>query len=624
MKKRIQILSSFVVFVAFFMAVSPNLSAQCVIDSGVPNMPGIYPPVPPNANGCEYYETDITFVLPQDTTVTIAGNTLTLPFTFFRIDSVVGLPPGLTWECNLTPECEYIVNEDSAMIDTLGCIRISGTPQTPGFYPLTVHLTANVEIFGSTQDQPSTFISSLTVGPCPFVGDCYTINQSSSCNPTAIDFTNNIPSNGHPGFSYQWNINGPGGYSFSSHDENPPSQFLPEGGDYFVDYQATIDTAGFFLNGVTIDSVVCTDLLDAADLYWILIDPSGIEIVNTSSNPLSNIGNSLPLATGISNIKLDTGIYEFQVWDRDNIIPDAGCTNNATGSGASMFFSVPTSNTGFVTLTELGLKVTFLFDNPISVVNCSDTIHVDSTPPPPTIFSESQFVCAGDSLELSIVSDDSIQWYLDGNPITDANSSSYQATEGGTYTVEVIDLDNFCSNTSVDFVIQSVEVTSPDITFDGDFTLFVTMPDSQYSYQWYDNDDNLVGSGDSLKPDQSGSYYAVAVDTVSGCTSAPSEVVKALLSSLDQLASSVAEINLYPNPASDHITVSFNLVKPQPVKLTMHDLFGKTIKIQTLSPSAGSFQQRIKLGRIPSGIYVVSLEFEDGTFREKVVVRNQN
>ena len=92
MKKRIKTLSSIFIFFFIFLASLPNLSAQCVIDSGVPNMPGIYPPIPPDANGCEYYETDITFLLPQDTTVNVFGNTLNIPFIYFQIDSVVGLP----------------------------------------------------------------------------------------------------------------------------------------------------------------------------------------------------------------------------------------------------------------------------------------------------------------------------------------------------------------------------------------------------------------------------------------------------------------------------------------------------------------------------------------------------
>ena len=620
MKKRIKTLSSIFIFFFIFLASLPNLSAQCVIDSGVPNMPGIYPPIPPDANGCEYYETDITFLLPQDTTVNVFGNTLNIPFIYFQIDSVVGLPLGLTWECNLAPDCKYIVHEDSAMIDTFGCIKISGTPLTPGYYPITVHLTANVIVLGSPQNQAATFTSSLTVGPCPFIGACYTINQSGFCNPVAIDFTNNIPSNGHPGFSYQWDITGPSGFSYSTTDETPFSQVFPEGGDYVIDYQATIDTAGFFLNSVVIDSVACTDILDPADLYWILIDPSGTEIVNTSANPLSNSGNNLPVNTGISNIKLDTGMYEFQVWDSDNLIPDGGCTNNAIGSGASLFFSVPTSNTGFVSITQFGLTVTFLFDNPISVVNCTDTITIEPTPPVPSIVSESNIVCEGDSIALSVVSNDSIQWYLDGVAISGANNPVLYVNGAGMYSVEVINPNSFCSNISADFVVQQVSVSVPDVNFDGDHTLSILMPNAQYTYQWYDNDDNLVGSGTSWMPSGSGSYYAVATDTASGCQSAPSELIKALLSALDQLAGSVSDIKVYPNPASEQFTVAYDLMKPQKVAVRLYDMVGKMVLVQTFDPASGSLQKVIKVSQIPSGVYLLSLEFEEGSFREKVVI----
>ncbi|MEZ4776657.1 MAG: T9SS type A sorting domain-containing protein [Bacteroidia bacterium] len=598
---------------------SHSLFAQCVIDSGVPAVPGIYPPVLNDADGCEFYEMDITFFLPRDTTVNFAGQNLTFPFNYFSIDSIAGLPQGLSWQCNLD-SCVYYVHPDSANVDTLGCIRIFGTPTTPGFFPIVVYITANVIIFNNPADQPGTYAASLKVGPCPFIGDCYTYNLSSFCEPAVLDIANNIPSNGKPGFSYSWSLTGPGGPVYTTSDEDPFPQVLGEGGDYILHYQATVDTTGYFLNSVVIDSTNCNDLLDAGDLYWILKDPAGNELINTSANPITNGSANLPLNTGIANIQLDTGVYEFQVWDYDQIGNDDGCATNSGGSGASVFLTVPPLNAGVVTVVNSGLRVKFTIDHPVQVITCTDTIHVDSLPAIPAIQADTNRICLGDSLRLSVNTTDSVQWYFDGNPVAGAKDSALMAGAAGNYYAEVIDRNTLCAASSAVFTVQTVSVGAPSIAFDGSFTMTIASPNPNYTYSWYNANGTPAGTGTSWMPSGSGNYYAVAEDTLTGCQSEPSATIRAILSAIDPLAGILADFRLYPNPASEEIHVEGELFGTEEVFIEITDLLGKSVYQKETKLIPGHFNQTIGVRSFVPGVYFFRWVSTKGIHTQKFMI----
>ena len=120
-------------------------NAQCTPDAQFTS-PGIYPDSATNmlpAYETIAYSQTITNVVPADTCVVI----IFPPCTNLSLDSVVlesltGLPPGLTYQCD-NAECQYPGGQT-------GCAIISGTPPlgSAGTYPLTIQLNAYVGGFG--------------------------------------------------------------------------------------------------------------------------------------------------------------------------------------------------------------------------------------------------------------------------------------------------------------------------------------------------------------------------------------------------------------------------------------------------------------------------------------------
>jgi hypothetical protein len=596
--------------------------AQCVPDSLVNGTPGgIYPPVLPAATGCQYYEQVISFKFPQDTTVMFAGQTITVNFNYFTIDSITGLPPGMTWACNLAPNCRYLVHPDSSNLDTIGCVTLSGTPNIPAAYTLTVHVTATVNLFGNPSDQPTAFSRSLQVVPCEFEGDCYNLSLSDNCAPSTLSITNNVPRNGKAGFTYDWEINGPSGLVYQTGDENPFPQTLPEGGDYVVDFRADIDTIGYVLQQLEIVKLGCTDPFGGQpDLYWNLRRPNNQIIFNTQGSPVSNA--TLPLDMGITNLLLDTGQWRIQVWDDETIGAPTGCATGGNNTGANLFFTIPPAQTGTFTLTSGDLDIRFTIVNPVQTITCRDTIHVDSLPAVPTLYRDGvaldtnrTYYCARGGITLATDSRDSLEWFQDGDLILGATDTFLLVNEAGIYTVDAIDRETFCRVSAMAIQVDSVFVVPPSASYDAATETYdINQPAAAVRYEWYLEDGSYQAAGDSFAPANNGNYFAVAVDTATGCTSAPTEVYSFVSGVASRL---VSQWQAYPNPSTGQVTVQGTLLRAANLRLQVSDLAGRVIWQAAYGRQRDRFEAQLDLEQLSAGVYLLTLSAD----QEREVIR---
>lgn len=606
-------------FILLLIAIVQGAQAQCVPDSTVPNVAGIYPDTLFDARGCEFYEENITFFLPRDTTVSVGGVNVSLPFNSFTITEVNGLPEGMDWKCDLDSlGCFYDVSPGNPSADTLGCIRIFGTPEIPGVYPISVTVIANLSI----GDQEGLYEVNLKVLPCTFDSDCYEILLADNCTPTTAMFNNLVASNGIEGFEYNWELTGPDGVILNSTDENPGEIALPDGGMYMLSYDAKVDTAGFTLTEAVIKSVNCSDPLDAGDLYWRLRDSAGISIFTSDINAFSNTGNDTPLATGLDDIKLPPGRYEFEVRDRDLVGQDDGCVDG--NDLASVFFEIPIDDALLVddtlTVSDQGLEVSFVFSHPVSFFACTDSFVVNTTPVDPSIEAvDGNISCNNQQVTLMTNAMDSIQWYLDGEALAGANDVELRTNREGIYSVSTF-TEAGCSASSLEQEVRAVNLFAPSVAFDSVNTLMVTNP-GPYTYEWYKVPGGLVGTGVSFEIAESGNYRAITFDTVSGCRSGGSIPIRAIILNRDPLEDLINTFEVYPNPNQGNFTVELNLSRAQDLHLKVQDLLGRNM-YATQIRNKQYMKENIQLpGNIPPGIYMLSLEFKEGIRHRKIIVR---
>jgi hypothetical protein len=128
------------IFIALLIAF--NFTAQCTPGSNFADSTfGAWPDTTtnfPNTILGEFYSTDLNFKVPTDAgdvLPVLAGNTIL----DFRVDSVVGLNPGLTYSCN-TPDCFYLGGSN-------GCAQISGSTTEIGTSNITIYISANLQSF---------------------------------------------------------------------------------------------------------------------------------------------------------------------------------------------------------------------------------------------------------------------------------------------------------------------------------------------------------------------------------------------------------------------------------------------------------------------------------------------
>ena len=164
----------------FIIAVSiVNTSAQCTPDPTL-NSTGVYfnESNIPCIN--EAYSETIQMSIKNDTTVNVFGNNVTVLMDSVKINSVTGIPNGMSYTCE-NPECKIIRNPSQTHTQT--CVVIEGTPTTLGDFDITFNVSIHVQGSALNKD----FVVSSSVTNC--------INGINDINSSTIDIFPQ-PSNG--------------------------------------------------------------------------------------------------------------------------------------------------------------------------------------------------------------------------------------------------------------------------------------------------------------------------------------------------------------------------------------------------------------------------------------------
>ncbi|MBS4044175.1 MAG: T9SS type A sorting domain-containing protein, partial [Chitinophagaceae bacterium] len=64
---------------------------------------------------------------------------------------------------------------------------------------------------------------------------------------------------------------------------------------------------------------------------------------------------------------------------------------------------------------------------------------------------------------------------------------------------------------------------------------------------------------------------------------------------------------LYPNPATEEVTISIDAPSAERITLVVTDIYGKQIMQQNITVEVGSNNTKLNVGRLSSGIYLIQL-----------------
>ena len=81
------------------------------------------------------------------------------------------------------------------------------------------------------------------------------------------------------------------------------------------------------------------------------------------------------------------------------------------------------------------------------------------------------------------------------------------------------------------------------------------------------------------------------------------------------------DMNIYPNPAMNWLTIEFALDNPVKVFIEMVDIRGQSVYSNEHYPSGNHFTEIISLNAIPAGFYILKLRIKDHVIYRKVIVQ---
>jgi hypothetical protein len=593
--------SSFLLpFLAFCLLTLP-LAAQtgcpgCVVmlPDTLPDDTLFLPPLPPGEVDLPYDE-DISFRMPTTTTPVNAVDSTTppgLPISKIEIVAVEGLPAGLSWEPN-----QWVFETAQ---ETDGCIRLCGTPLEADTFILTVRLKATV--FFVVQE--TEFPMRLYIAPSSNTANGFSMTNSIGCDSTTVEFINNNPSGGQSGFTYHWDF----GDSTTFDGENPPPHTYTAPGYYVVNYHAIIDTFGYNLADITVLEVDCVDQLGigSADLFLQIKGPNG-DILFDSSPDIDN--TQLPHVFPVG-LPMDlTANYTLEVWDEDTGLKGS---DDLCGTISFNYLSNDTLVSG-------GLTVVLNVEHPVNEVESTDTVTVYASPAPPTITAPNGLAtCAGSDSSIVLASSYGAgnQWFLDGAPIPGATGFVYETTVSGNYQVQITSGEG-CAAISDTAVVTYHALPAPPV-FTNTNNLLVLNPavplPPAYALQWLRFNVPIPGADSSVYcATQNGIYALQITDLATGCSSTFAMGVTydpAFNCTVGTEAPLAASFRLFPNPATDQVTLQLEEPLSSGVRLRVWDATGRRIRTVDTSLEAGEL--RLDCSDLPAGWFTVELFLQDG------------
>ncbi len=556
----------------------------------------IYIDPAPDGQAGQAYSADISFRMPLTTTpVANAGEDIPPGFDINQITilSVTNMPPGLSWEANQTV---FTPTEN-----TDGCVRFCGTPLLAGEYNVEVVVTAQVFVFAQT----TSITIPLTILPAQSVTEGFTLSNTSACGELTVDLTNNIPSNGAEGFSYSWDF----GNGDTSSLENPAAVTYSDPGTYNIDYEAVIDTTGYFLTNVLISTVGCSDILGRPDLKINVFDPAG-EYIYTA--PI--VDNTNPPINFATNIELEEGTYRIQVVDDD------GGIDGADEDCGNIFITRETGSEPMVD-GELTLSVSII--HPVDTVRSVDSVTVFPQPAVPELDPTSdQTICAGDSLSLMVINfDTGLTWFRDSLPLVLPDTAAIvMVADSGSYYVRHVSPDG-CRSSS-----ESVRVDLLDPPLVPTITQFenlievadtASLPPGAILTWYADGTEapQLAGATRFCVPKET-RYTLFVTDPETGCVSqadfsASYDPSNSCNTATEDLFAN-NDFRLYPNPAADWLRLEATSRYRGVVELTLLDLLGRPVQTTRADWPVGPITQNWRVSTLPAGTYLLRIRTRNG------------
>jgi hypothetical protein len=178
----------------------------------------------------------------------------------------------------------------------------------------------------------------------------------------------------------------------------------------------------------------------------------------------------------------------------------------------------------------------------------------------------------------------------------------------------VFTASNGCGVDTSDFALFNINYVDPTVELN---STTLTAVATDVTYQWINCDDNSTiidgATFQSFTPTVSGNYAVIMDDHKCSQDTSACQYVEVQLTGLDHLGA--ANIAIYPNPATDNVTVAFTESVTGTVAIV--DIHGNIVSATAIS----SNKTTISTADLASGVYVVKIATDKGVYVKQLAIR---
>jgi len=215
------------------------------------------------------------------------------------------------------------------------------------------------------------------------------------------------------------------------------------------------------------------------------------------------------------------------------------------------------------------------------------TLFVGSYPTASILAQGATTFCGNGSVVLQAQSNgNSFQWLKDGEVLSGYTSTTYTVSAGGSYTVKASFTGEDCATESSPIVINSlalpIATISPtetaSILYGNEGVVLTASTGSNYTYQWYNNQQLISGETQSTFEATQAGKYSVKITTGNGCSNTSSETT-VVENNYNYIGSRTIQVDAKTDGSPIAESDLINLSKNEKLEsITYYDGLGRTMQ----------------------------------------------
>ncbi|MBC7865716.1 MAG: T9SS type A sorting domain-containing protein [Bacteroidia bacterium] len=366
-----------------------------------------------------------------------------------------------------------------------------------------------------------------------------------------------------------------------------------------------------------------TDQTSGSPTTWSWTFAGGIPATSTVQNP--SVSFSTPGVHNVTLISTNTnGADTITIPVTVNTLPSATvsaggpttfCQGNSVTLSSSAGSSYLWSNGATTQTTNISTNgnysVTVTAANGCSATSSATAVTVNTLPAATISAGGPTTFCQGNSVTLSSSAGNSYLW---------SNGATTQTTiisTSGNYSVTVTGANGCSATSSVTSVTENIPQNNLAITNNAD-TLF--SPYNTQVYWYLVGNSAPVDSGTFYLCGLPGNYFTTGID-INGCPATSDTVFSNCITSLSQNNSS-GGFGIFPNPASDQVTLSGTGLAGTELKLELKNSIGQLVYSETIIVKNEQVKKTISLSELAVGVYFLTIDQENKKTVLKIFKQN--